>query len=191
MFIRVVLLININTNNSCITTLQQLSVCVFIEAISAKCQDTFYTPHRQSTVIINLSQYYTGLEVSQIETPFPCQPHFCLSTPPPTPHNSQPSFSHPFCPLHLRSKLSATTKNNHSDCYLENLITSDLITLNILWETPISVYTNTFDCYAFYIQINVTVVLLPFTLQMLPFHALPCWATRLLYLVARWANTFQ
>ena len=40
----------------------------------------------------------------------------------------------------------------------------------------------------------MTIVLLPFTLQMLPFHALPCWATtshccatRLLY----WATTFQ
>ena len=72
------------------------------------------------------------------------------------------------------------------------------ITLNIHWETPISAHTNTFDCYAFHIQINVTIVLLPFTLQMLPFHALPCWATtshcratRLLYLVAHWATTFQ
>ena len=37
MFIRVVLLLNINTNNSYITTLQQLSVCVFSETISAKC----------------------------------------------------------------------------------------------------------------------------------------------------------
>ena len=36
-------------------------------------------------------------------------------------------------------------------------------------------HTNTFDCYVFHIQINVTVVLLPFTLQMLQFHALPCW----------------
>ena len=34
MFIRVVLLIDINTNNSYITTLQELSVCVFIETIS-------------------------------------------------------------------------------------------------------------------------------------------------------------
>ena len=34
MFIRVVLLININTNNSYITTLQELAVCVFIETIS-------------------------------------------------------------------------------------------------------------------------------------------------------------
>ena len=40
MFIRVVLLININ--NLYITTLQQLSVCVFIETISAKCQDTLH-----------------------------------------------------------------------------------------------------------------------------------------------------
>ena len=34
MFIRVVLLININSNNSYITALQELSVCVFIETIS-------------------------------------------------------------------------------------------------------------------------------------------------------------
>ena len=74
MFIRVVLLLNINTNNSYITTLQQLSVCVFSETISAKCQDTFYTPHPQSAVNINPSQDYTRLEVSLIETPFPCQP---------------------------------------------------------------------------------------------------------------------
>ena len=40
-----------------------------------------------------------------------------------------------------------------------------------------SVHTNTFDCYAFHIQINVTVVLLPFTLLMLAFHAFQCWAT--------------
>ena len=64
--------------------------------------------------------------------------------------------------------------------------------------TPVSVHTNTFDCYAFHIQINVTVVLLLFTLQMLAFYALHCWATtshcwatRLLYLVAQWATTFQ
>ena len=54
------------------------------------------------------------------------------------------------------------------------------------------------DCYSFHIQINVTVVLLLFTLQMLAFYALHCWATtshcwatRLLYLVAQWATTFQ
>ena len=66
MFIRVVLLLNINTNNSYITTLQQLSVCVFSETISAKCQDTFYTTHPQSAVNINPSQDYTRLEVSLI-----------------------------------------------------------------------------------------------------------------------------
>ena len=65
MFIRVVLLINITTNNSYITTLQQLSVCVFIETISVKCQDTFYTPHRQSAVNINPSQYYTSKTLIQ------------------------------------------------------------------------------------------------------------------------------
>ena len=44
----------------------------------------------------------------------------------------------------------------------------------------------------------MTVVLLLFTLQMLAFYALHCWATtshcwatRLLYLVAQWATTFQ
>ena len=41
MFIRVVPFIKMNTNH----TLQQLSGCVFIETISTKCQDTFYTPH--------------------------------------------------------------------------------------------------------------------------------------------------
>ena len=48
MFIRVVLLIQ--------TLHYKLSVCVFIETISAKCQDTFYTPHPQSAVNINPSQ---------------------------------------------------------------------------------------------------------------------------------------
>ena len=51
--------------------------------------------------------------------------------------------------------------NSGSDCNLRNLLTSSLITLNKLWDTPISVHTNAFDCYAFHIQINVTVVLLP------------------------------
>ena len=83
MFIRVVLLINIDTNNSYITTLQQLSVCIFLETISTKCQATFYTPHPQSTVNIDPSQDYTRLEVSLIETPFPCQPHLCLYINPP------------------------------------------------------------------------------------------------------------
>ena len=69
MFIRVVLLININTNNSYITTLQELSVCVH--------QDTFYTLHPHSAVITNPSQDYTRVEVSLIGTPFPC-----MSTPP-------------------------------------------------------------------------------------------------------------
>ena len=32
---------------------------------------------------------------------------------------------------------------------------------------------------------------LDFTLQMLAFYALQCWATRLLYLVAQWETTFQ
>ena len=61
-----------------------------------------------------------------------------------------------------------------------------------------TICVSTFDCYAFHIQINVTVVLLLFTLQMLAFYALHCWATtshcwatRLLYLVAQWATTFQ
>ena len=43
MFIRVVLLININTHNSYITTLQELSVCVFIETISVSVK-THSTP---------------------------------------------------------------------------------------------------------------------------------------------------
>ena len=54
MFIRVVLLININTNNSYITTLQELSVCVHWNNLR-KCQDTFYNPHPQSAVNINPS----------------------------------------------------------------------------------------------------------------------------------------
>ena len=106
MFIRVVLLLNINTNNSYITTLQQLSVCVFSETISAKCQDTFYTPHPQSAVNINPSQDYTRLEVSLIETPFPCQPTSVYQPPPPLhPHNSQSSFSHPFSPNNFKYTL--------------------------------------------------------------------------------------
>ena len=51
--------------------------------------------------------------------------------------------------------------------------------LTTVLETRCVVNTEemSFDCYAFHIQIHVTIVLLPFTLQMLPFHALPCWAT--------------
>ena len=44
MFIRVVLLLNINTNNSYITTLQQL-------AISVKTHSTPHTLNRRSTLI--------------------------------------------------------------------------------------------------------------------------------------------
>ena len=106
MFIRVVLLININTNNSYITTLQELSVCVQ--------QDTLYTLHPHSAVNTNPSQDYTRVEVSLIGTPFPC-----MSTPPlsiyqpPTPHNSNYHTPSP----HPRSKSSAC-KNK-----LGNLIT--------------------------------------------------------------------
>ena len=132
MFIRVVLLIIINTNNSYITTLQQLSVCVFIETFSAKCQDTFYNSHPQSAVIINPSQDYTTLEVSLIETPMPtplpCQHHLCLSTPPPCTPQFTTLILTPLLPPRPRSKSPATTKNSHSMCYLGNLIT----TLNIL-----------------------------------------------------------
>ena len=97
MFIRVVLLLNINTNNSYITTLQQLSVCVFSETISAKCQDTFYTTHPQSAVNINPSQDYTRLEVSLIGYLSHANPPLSI-IPPLHPHNSQSSFSHPFPP---------------------------------------------------------------------------------------------
>ena len=110
MFIRVVLLININTNHSYITTLQQLSVCVFTETSSTKCRDTFYIPHPQSAVN-NPSQDYTRLEVSLIVTPFPCQPHLVVYISTPLhPRNSQPSFSHSFCPPRPRSKSTATMK---------------------------------------------------------------------------------
>ena len=53
MFIRVVLLININTNNSYITTLQELSACVFIETIcvSVKTHSTPRTLNRGSILI--------------------------------------------------------------------------------------------------------------------------------------------
>ena len=105
LFIRVVLLLNINTNNSYITTLQQLSVCVFSETIRAKCQDTFYTLHPQSAVNINPSQDYTRLEVSLIETPFPCQPTSVYQTPPYTPTIHNPHSHTPFSPNNFKYTL--------------------------------------------------------------------------------------
>ena len=119
MFIRVVLLININTNNSYITTLQELSVCVFIETISV-CVKTHYIPAPSISVNINLSQDYTRVEVSLIETPFPWQTHLYLYINPPYTLTIHNPHSHPLQPPppHLWSKLPAR-KNYHSDCNLE------------------------------------------------------------------------
>ena len=194
MFIRVGRLININTNIHTLQLYQYYQYVFSLKqlALSVKTHSTPRTINRRS--ILNPPK--TRLEVSLIETPFLWQPHLCLSTPlhphnsQPSfthPHNSQPSFTHPFSPLARGLNRRRPLNNSCSDCYLGNLITSDLITLNILRETPISIHTNTFHCYAFHIQINVTVVLLLCTLQMLPFYALPCWVTRLLY----WATTLQ
>ena len=93
MFIRVVRLFNINTNNSYFTTI--ISMC-FIETISTKCQDTFYTPHPQSAV--------------NIETPFHDTPTSVYISNPLHPYNSQPSFSYPFFPARPQFKSPATTK---------------------------------------------------------------------------------
>ena len=56
MFIRVVQLININTNNSYVTTLQELSVCVLIETISVsvKTQSTPAPTKKPAAVIATL-----------------------------------------------------------------------------------------------------------------------------------------
>ena len=120
MFIRVVQLINININNSYITTLQQLSVFSSKQlALSVKTHSTPHTLNRQS--ILTPPRTIQGLKHHQLKHLSHANP---ISVYHPTLHN--PHSHTPFVPP--RSKSPPTTKkNSHSDCYLGNLITLNVL----------------------------------------------------------------